>query len=247
MSQPAVVLISGWAMPAIAMERLAEALDADDRRVSIVQLPGLVGEEPTSEYSWDSLLEYLDLHLFEKPVVLVGWSMGGMLASLYASRHPENVAGVVTMASNACFVKNAHWPAAMEPAIFAGFQAGLAQDCASTLQQFTMLCSAGSPDRKTRMQELQTMMVEAEQDSPVLQSLLELLGGIDLRPVLADIRSPVIHILGEGDALVPESAADLLGESYPRHRVHLVKGGHCFFMDDPSLVIREIQYLCSQG
>ena len=247
MSQPAVVLISGWAMPAIAMERLAEVLDADDRRVSIVQLPGLVGEEPTSEYSWDSLLEYLDLHLFEKPVVLVGWSMGGMLASLYASRHPENVAGVVTLASNACFVKNDEWPAAMDPAMFAGFQAGLAHDCASTLQQFTMLCSAGSPDRKVRMQELQALMAETEQESPVLQSLLEQLGSVDLRSVLADIRCPVIHVLGKGDALVPESAAELLGETYPRHRVHLVNGGHCFFMDDPSMVVREIQYLCSQG
>ena len=247
MSQPAVVLISGWAMPAIAMERLAEALDADDRRVSIVQLPGLVGEEPTSEYSWDSLLEYLDLHLFEKPVVLVGWSMGGMLASLYASRHPENVAGVVTLGSNARFVKNADWPAAMEPAIFAGFQAGLAQDCASTLQQFTMLCSAGSLDRKARMQELQGIMADAEQEAPVLQSLLNLLGDVDLRSVLADIRCPVVHMQGKDDALVPESSAELLGETYPRHRVHLVKGGHCFFMDDPSLVLREIQYLCSQG
>ena len=247
MSQPAVVLISGWAMPAIAMERLAEALDADDRRVSIVQLPGLVGKEPASEYSWDSLLEYLDLHLFEKPVVLVGWSMGGMLASLYASRHPENVAGVVTLASNASFVKSAQWPAAMEPAMFAGFQAGLAQDCASTLQQFTMLCSAGSPDRKARMQELQALMSETEQESPVLQSLLTLLGSIDLRSVLADIRCPVIHALGKGDALVPEVAAELLGETYPGHRVHLVDGGHCFFMDDPSLIVREIQYLCSQG
>ena len=247
MSQPAVVLISGWAMPAIAMERLAEVLDADDRRVSVVQLPGLVGEEPVKEYSWDSLLDYLDLHLFEKPVVLVGWSMGGMLASLYASRHPENVAGVVTLSSNACFVKNDSWPTAMEPAIFAGFQAGLAQDCAATLQQFTMLCSAGSENRKTRMQELQSMMAETEQESAILQCMLQLLGSIDLRSVLADIRCPVVHVLGKNDALVPESAAEQLGETYPRHRVHLVNGGHCFFMDDPSLVVREIQILCSQG
>ena len=246
MSQPAVVLISGWAMPAIAMERLAEALDADDRRVSIVQLPGLVGE-PSQECSWDSLLSYLDLHLFDKQVVLVGWSMGGMLASMYANRHPENVAGVVTLSSNACFVKNSEWVPAMEPAMFAGFQAGVEHDCAATLQQFTMLCSAGSFDRKARAKELQTIMGETELEPVILQSMLKLLGSSDVRSVLACLRCPVVHILGKGDALVPEAAAEQLGETFPRHRVHLINGGHCFFMDDPSLVVREIQYLCSQG
>lgn len=246
MSQPSVVLISGWAMPAIAMEPLAAALDADDRRVSVVQLPGLV-EESSGGYDWDALLEYLDMHLFEKPVVLVGWSMGGMLASLYASRHPENVAGVVTMASNACFVKDNSWPEAMEPAMFAGFQAGMQADSQATLAQFAMLCSAGSPDRKERTEELQAILSEVELEPRILNSMLKLLGEANLGSVLADIRCPVIHILGKGDALVPASAADRLGETFPRHRVHLVKGGHCFFMDDPSLVVREIQYLCSQG
>ena len=246
MSQPSVVLISGWAMPAMAMETLAAALDADHRRVSVVQLPGLV-DEPASNYTWDALLDYLDQHLFEKPVVLVGWSLGGVLASLYASRYPEHVSGVVTLATNACFIRQDHWPAAMEPAMFAGFQAGMQDSGESTLQQFAMLCSAGSDDRKARARELQALISETELAPRVLQSLLGLLGESDLCSVLADIRCPVIHILGENDALVPAAAAEQLGERYPRHRVHLLKGGHCFFMDDPSMVVREIQYLCNQS
>ena len=246
MSQPSVVLISGWAMPAMAMETLAAALDADHRRVSVVQLPGLV-EEPSGHYDWESLLSYLDLHLFEKPVVLVGWSLGGMLAGLYASRHPENVAGVITLATNACFVKRSDWPAAMEPAMFAGFQGGMADSAESTLRQFAVLCSAGSADRKGRARELMELQSETDLASEVLQSLLKLLGETDLRSVLADLRCPTIHILGKNDALVPDTAAQLLSETYPKQRIHLVDGGHCFFMDDPSMVVREIQYLCNQG
>ena len=246
MSQPSVVLISGWAMPAMAMETLAAALDADHRRVSVVQLPGLV-EEPSSGYDWEAMLAYLDLHLFEKPVVLVGWSLGGMLASLYASRYPENVAGVVTLATNASFVKKGDWPGGMEPAMFAGFQAGMEQAAEPTLQQFAMLCSAGSADRKERARELQALMSDTDQEPAVLQSLLKLLGESDFRSVLADVRCPVIHILGKNDALVPDAAAEQLAEAYPRHRVHLVDGGHTFFMDDASMVVREIQYLCNQS
>ncbi len=246
MSQPSVVLISGWAMPAMAMETLAAALDADHRRVSVVQLPGLV-EEPGGHYDWDAMLAYLDLHLFDKPVILVGWSLGGMLASLYASRHPESVAGVVTLSSNPCFVKTPEWPAAMEPVMFAGFQAGMVDDAQATLQQFAVLCSAGSADRKSRARELQEFLLDTDQEPVVLEALLKLLGESDLRSVLADIRCPVIHILGKNDALVPDSAAKQLADSYPLHRVHLLDGGHCFFMDDPQMVVREIQYLCNQA
>ncbi len=242
MNQP-VVLISGWAMPAMAMERLAEALDADHRRVSVIQLPGLVSE-PASGYNWETLLEYLDQQLFEKPSILVGWSLGGTLASIYASRHPENVSGVLTLGTNARFVSDSSWPTAMAPVMFTGFQDGMKENWQQTLDQFVMLCSAGSPDRKALARELKELLDEAEVEPAILLSLLQLLGASDIRSVLADIRCPVIHMLGKGDALVPDTAAEALSDRFPSQRVQLVDGGHCFFMENPDTVVREIHNLC---
>ena len=246
MSQYPIVLISGWAMPAGTMESLAEALDADHRRVSIIQLPGLVSEldDYRTPYDWKVLLDYLDQQLFEKPAILVGWSLGGMLATLYASRHPEHVAGVINMSSNVCFVQRSEWPEAMSPALFASFSEGLAESVGKTLRQFVLLCASGSAERKAHIAALQSLIDDAELDNNTLQELLAILGNSDLRSALSDIRCPITHLFGESDGLVPASAANLIEAHYPQHRVQVFKGGHNFFMDDPQAVVREVHQLC---
>jgi pimeloyl-ACP methyl ester carboxylesterase len=51
-----------------------------------------------------------------RSVTLIGSSMGGYLAALYAARHPEQVGRVVLMAPALCFVRR--WPDALgEPAM----------------------------------------------------------------------------------------------------------------------------------
>lgn len=245
MSQYPIVLISGWAMPAGVMETLADALDAEHRRVSIVQLPGLVMESEAYkvDYDWDSLLGYLDQQLFEKPVVLVGWSLGGMLATLFASRYPDKVSAVVNIATNACFVKHHDWPEAMDSSLFSSFYEGMAQSHEKTLQQFSLLCSSGSSMRKEQARQLKALISDTDIELDILQRLLEMLGKSDIRSALSDIRCPVTHLFGKDDALVPTAAAISMEQLFPGHRVLVFDGGHGFFMDDPAPVVREIQRL----
>ena len=219
MSEYPIVLISGWAMPAGAMAALAEALDSDHRRVAIVQLPGLVRvpEAYRKDYDWDSLLAYLDQQLLEKPAVLVGWSLGGMLATLYASRYPDQVAAVVNLAANACFVRNETWAEGMEPELFARFCQGMSRSREKTLQQFSLLCTLGNAGHKAQAKALQAVMSEADLDhqaeDETLLPLLALLGASDIRSALADIRCPVTHMFGKDDALVPVGACPCLGNA----------------------------------
>ncbi|WBA82436.1 alpha/beta fold hydrolase [Endozoicomonas sp. GU-1] len=251
MSNYPIVLISGWAMPAGAMASLADALDVDHRRVSIVELPGLVRESQAykTSHDWHSLLTYLDHQLFEKPAVLVGWSLGGMLAALYASRYPDNVAAVVNLGANACFVQSDSWQQAMDPTLFASFYQGMSQSRDKTLQQFVLLCSSGSPRRKELSKALQALLSDADLDhqaeDSTLLSLLGILGKSDLRSVFGDIRCPVTHLFGKDDALVPVGAADAIEQAFAKHRVQVLDGGHCFFMDDPEPVISEVRRLSS--
>ncbi|MGI9274631.1 MAG: alpha/beta fold hydrolase [Endozoicomonas sp.] len=237
MSLP-IVLVSGWSMPAAVLEPLAQELDGDGR-VSVVQLPGLVSE-PERTYDWKALLEYLELHLLETPAVLVGWSLGGTLATIYASQNPDKVAALVTLGSNPCFVRNDEWPDAMLGETFTSFYQGMQQEPENTIQQFSMLCSMGNSNRKEMILRLQAAAAEAELEPGVLLSLLKLLGTTDVRSQLADIRCPVVHCLGKDDALVPAAAAAVIEKSYPGHRVQLMNGGHSFFLDETSGALRQV-------
>ncbi len=245
MNQYPIVLISGWAMPAGVMESLAEALDANHRRVSIVELPGLVEELAVYKkvHDWSSLLDYLDQQLFEKPVVLVGWSMGGMLATLYASRYPDNVAGVVNLAANACFVASNRWPDGLDPALFSSFYEGMSQSAEKTLQQFIMLCTAGTEARREQARMLQAMVADTDIQSDTLVNLLTLLKDSDLRSAFADLICPVTHFFGQQDALVPVSAAEAVKQRFEAHHVEVLEGGHCFFMENNAPVVNKIKQL----
>ncbi|WP_252178208.1 alpha/beta fold hydrolase [Endozoicomonas sp. 4G] len=237
MSLP-IVLISGWGMPATVMEPLASALDGDGR-VSVVQLPGLVRERRT--FDWRQLLDYLDMHLLDTPAVLVGWSLGGTLAAIYASQNPDKVAGLVTLACNPCFVRNQDWSEAMLPQTFDSFYAGMQEDYTATVDQFSLLCSMGNSNRKDVAKYLQNAVRrDADLEPTILLQLLQLLGASDVRSQLADIRCPVLHCFGRDDALVPMDTGNRMEQDYPGHKVLMMAGGHCFFLDQSSGAIEQL-------
>ena len=239
-----IVLISGWAMPAETMATLAEALQAHQCKVLLVQLPGLRPASDPVIQDLDELTVWLAQQLPAEPVVLIGWSLGGMLGAYYASRYPDKVTAVVNLAANACFLASEQWPTGMDPTVLERFSRGLLQAPAKTLQQFALLCSAGSPASRVQARHLQTLLAGCDIDNPaILLSLLTILGQSDLRQVLGAIHCPISHLFARDDALVPVTAADAFRQQFPQHRVQIVAGGHGFFMDDPEPVIHALEQL----
>lgn len=239
-----IVLISGWAMPAETMATLAEALQAHQHQVLLLQLPGLRTASDPVITDLDELIVWLDQLLPAEPVVLIGWSLGGMLGAYYASRYPDKVTAVVNLAANACFLASEHWPTGIDPTVLERFSRGLLQAPAKTLQQFALLCSAGSPAPREQARHLQTLLAGCDIDNPdILHSLLTILGHSDLRPALGAIHCPIIHLFARDDALVPVTAVDAFRQHFPEHRVQIVAGGHGFFMDDPETVIHALEQL----
>ena len=62
----------------------------------------------------------------KKPIWL-GWSLGGLVASQIALRHPERVQALITVASSPCFSAREAWPG-IKPEVLAGFQHQLSED-----------------------------------------------------------------------------------------------------------------------
>jgi pimeloyl-[acyl-carrier protein] methyl ester esterase len=111
-----LILLPGWGLGVSPLEPLAAALQGLDEhlQVHIEPLPVLASSDLNE---W---LDELDATLPDN-AWLGGWSLGGMLASELAARRGERCCGLLTLASNPCFVAHAGWPSAMPAETFDAF------------------------------------------------------------------------------------------------------------------------------
>ncbi|MFB6087824.1 MAG: alpha/beta fold hydrolase [Haloarculaceae archaeon] len=98
-SGPPIIFIHGAVLDHAQWDRQAEALADDHTTVAYdVRGHGRTGGSPRAPYSIDLFADDLDALITELDLdrpVLVGLSMGGLVAQVYAARHPERVGGLV--------------------------------------------------------------------------------------------------------------------------------------------------------
>src|SRR5690606_28230211 len=132
-------VLPGWALAPQAMQPLRAALTErlPDTPVSIQPLPAI--QLSSLETDLSSLAQQI------KPGVLIGWSLGGMLAVQLHRRFPEHFPQVVTLAANACFVERKSWADAMPTDTFKAFYNDYRDTPEKTLKRFALLVTQGSP------------------------------------------------------------------------------------------------------
>lgn len=235
-SLPPLVLVHGWGHSAAVWQPLLELLQSHFY-IHLLSLPGYSdnqqqgceqaggetnnasGDDVSDAQAWqlDSVLEYFN-QLPIGPAIWCGWSLGGMLATVYAARFAQRVTGLVTIASNAVFAQRENWPNAMPSADFEQFNAALAENSDVTVKRFLALISQGSETARADLRSLKSCLSNA---SPAtLQASLTLLNALDCRDVIATLTQPQLHIFGEQDALVPVAASDSIA------RLNLQKSAH---------------------
>lgn len=230
-----LILLPGWGLGVSPLEPLAAALQGLDEhlRVQVEPLPALDSSD------LDEWLDELDATLPDN-VWLGGWSLGGMLAAELAARRGERCCGLLTLASNPCFVAHDGWPSAMPAETFDAFLAGCHADSQVTLKRFGLLCAKGAEDPRG----LARLLVSgAPNTAPsALISGLELLARLDTRDALLAYRGPQMHLFAGCDELVPAEAASDLLSVLPDVEIGLIEqAGHAFLLEDPHGVAGAIQ------
>lgn len=235
-----LVLLPGWGLGVAPLELLATALQGLNERLSVAiePLPDLACSDPAE---W---LDELDASL-PQDCWLGGWSLGGMLAAGLAARRGEHCCGLVTLASNTCFVARPDWSAAMPAGTFAAFRQGCQVDPAATLKRFALLCAQGATDARGLGRLLAASAPQAQVQS--LLSGLELLQTLDTRNALQQFRGPQLHLLAAGDALVPLAVSNALLALQPDIEVGVLEtGSHAFVLERPHEVAATIQAFFSE-
>lgn len=228
-----VVLVHGWGMNSGVWKECIESLP-DWMSIECVDLPGHGTQSNQTTVDFEAMVSAVADRV-TAPVVLVGWSLGGLICLKLAELFPEKVAGLCLVSTNPCFVKRDNWSVAIDQSIFDEFSAALKRDIEKTIKRFLALQVAGSKTTMVTVKKLQAALQDRGMASnAALQSGLDTLSGVDLRESLVSIDAPVLWLLGAKDSLVPVAISDSLQALHPGSEVRVIEGAaHAPFISHP--------------
>ena len=252
---PALLLVHGWAMHGGVFAPLRRELEASFEVIS-VDLPGHGGSRGSAlplalDAVGDALRDIIDPSLgasngtgaaSPSRALVLGWSLGGLVATALAARHPECVRGLAMLAASPRFVHAPDWPAGMDPSVFERFGEELGRDYRGTLDRFLMLEAQGSAHLREELRYLRDAVYARGEPAPrALQEGLCLLQDSDLRAVLPALAMPSLWMAGRRDRLVSPQAMEAAAALAPRSRFQpFDHAGHAPFLTEPRAVAEAI-------
>ncbi len=239
-----VIAIAGWAYDQQCFNDVIFALEqlSGERDLAALDWGDLCWSEilqtDRASETWQEVLDP-----GQPPCVLVGWSLGGMLALDCAAKAPEAVREIILVGATACFreaPEEAGIPA--HPGASArdikSMQLNVQRNEQPVLDDFTNRVFTGerselAADRYTP----QAGTFSAKQ----LLAGLDYLAEADLRETLSTIKARVTILHGTEDVVVPFAGAEYLNEHLTESRLVPVDGaGHGLVGTHPHLVAAEV-------
>ncbi|TPV59137.1 pimeloyl-ACP methyl ester esterase BioH [Aestuariibacter sp. GS-14] len=230
-----LVFIHGWGMNSAVFTGFLPYL-RDQFRITRVCLPGFGANASTlpDEYTLESLAEAVASILPDNAIV-VGWSLGGLVAQHLALYHSKRVAGLITIASTPYFVADKCWPG-IAPAVLTMFREQLARDYDKTVDRFLAIQAMGSATAKQDVKSIRQQVKTLPNPSlHALEAGLQLLQSVDLRSDIGRISQPTLRLYGRLDSLVPTSGIDRIHELHPSaDTVVMPHAAHAPFISHPT-------------
>lgn len=202
---PRVALLHGWGWDGRLLSPLVQVLG---ERCRVVQpdLPGYGHNRDRRCSGFDDCVEQL-IHAVQDVDVLIGWSLGGLLAMSWADRVPPR--RLVLIGASARFTQAADWPHGMTRERFDAFSGGIDEHPMTARKRFAALATMGDVDARAARSAMAVLIGAAPDPSPdVLKQGLEWLRDQDLRPRIAGLRCDVMHLHGGQDHVIAAASAE---------------------------------------
>lgn len=226
-----LLLLHGWGLHGGVWDTLAPRL-ADRFRVTRMDLPGHGRSRDIAMPATLTELARMVMDAAPPHAVVLGWSLGGLVALRAALDAPNNMRALVLANATPRFVTGTDWPAAMPPETLAEFAAGLREDYQGILQRFLSLQVRGDEGARESLRNLRVaLFAHGEPDAASLATGLELLRTSDLRAECASVKVQTLVLAGAYDRLTPAAAGEFLARSIHGARLHsFPKSAHAPFI-----------------
>jgi len=233
---PPLVLLHGWAMHSGVWGPLVWRL-ARRFRVHAVDLPGHGHSPLAAPFTLDSACAAVSssLPIDARPLIVIGWSLGGLVAMRWARHEPARVGRLVLVATTPRFAAGRDWPHGVPVQTLARFGDELHVAWKITIQRFLALQLQGSEHGRATLAALRQQVFARGEPSPkALFGALDAIVTTDLRAEVPDIAQPALVISGGRDTLALPAAARWLGERLPDARLSVIDGAaHVPFLSHP--------------
>lgn len=229
-TKPTLVLLHGWGLNHAIWQPVVEAL-AGQYQVLALDLPGYGRATDIPEpYSLTALADQLAEQVPTQSCVL-GWSLGGLVATALALRHPDKVQSLALVASSPCFLQQADWPG-MNAQVMQQFAEALSANLALTVERFLAIQAMGSTTARQDIKQLKHAVLSLPlPQAHVLAAGLDILATTDLRPAWATLPMPLHCCFGRLDSLVPVAVTERIAALAPQAQITvLAKASHAPFI-----------------
>ena len=231
-----ILLITGWGGGTKLLASLKQALEAKDHTVELI-----------------NIFNALDEHILQEQVekakdfdVIIGWSLGGQLATLLVDqilKQFQQQKTLITLASNPSFVQNEEWHTAMDQLTFQSFRQSFEHDAIATLRKFGFMVCQGTATHKQDFITLQGLI--QPQNLDILKQGLNCLEQLNTVSILKKYIGHQYHLFAKQDFLVSYKVVENLQNFNAKFlAVELVSGSHGFpIFQFESITDKICQYL----
>ncbi len=238
-----LVLLHGWGLHSGVWQSILPELEKQFHCYAVDMLGHGESQSGNSkQFKLDTMREALHQLISQiesEDIILLGWSLGGVVAMDYLTFFPDKIQKLILVTANASFCKKTDWPHALDEAVLENFASQLEQDYKKTVDKFMALQMFGVDDYRQSLKTLkQSIASRSEPSMQALQNGLAILKTTDLREKLQTLSQPTLMITGEHDRLMPYRAASamqlLFNNSQRAIKNVVIKGaGHAPFISHP--------------
>jgi pimeloyl-[acyl-carrier protein] methyl ester esterase len=236
-----LVFLHGWGVNSGVWQPLIEILK-DDFCITTIDLPGygLNYQQFPTPYDLQNIANTVAEYL-PPDCILIGWSLGGLVAQKIAATYPEKLKQLVLICSSPKFSKSVDWPG-IEPKVLHFFSQQLDLDSSKTLERFLAIQAMGSVNARQDVKIIKQAVQQYSLPSPVaLAAGLDMLKNIDLREQFETLSIPCQVFLGRLDTLVPGNIASVMQQLNPKVIIDVISdASHAPFISNTELFAKRL-------